>query len=138
MSSENDVPRQRTSDGGVSRRRLHGTWRWVGPLDRAEDEVLPAGRTFVDRLQHVLTMAAGLIAVSLIIGQAAGLSTASSGVLISVSFSIAWLAIVIQTVGVPYIGACFPVVQGVSFASVEGSRPTMSAKRRGCLVRLIR
>lgn len=95
-----------------------GFWNWVGPLDRPEDEVLPPVKTFLYGLQHVLTMAAGLLAVPLIIGQAAGLPTDRLGLLVTVSFFVAGLATVLQTVGVRYIGARLPIVQGVSFASV--------------------
>ena len=42
--------------------------------DAPENERLPGGRTFAYGLQHVLTMYGGILAVPLIIGNAAGLS----------------------------------------------------------------
>lgn len=86
---------------------------------RPEDRQYPIGQSFLYGLQHVLTMYAGLLAVPLIIGQAAGLSTAETGTLITATFFMAGLATLLQTLGLPFFGSQLPLVQGVSFASVS-------------------
>lgn len=52
---------------------------------RPEDENLGVGANMAYGLQHVLTMYGGIVAVPLIIGQAAGLSPADIGLLIAAS-----------------------------------------------------
>ncbi|HET7315655.1 nucleobase:cation symporter-2 family protein [Salinisphaera sp.] len=98
--------------------RAHNSRRERG-RGRPEDERYTLGASFVYGLQHVLTMYAGLLAVPLIIGQAAGLSTADTGTLITATFFMAGLATLLQTLGVPFFGSKLPLVQGVSFASVS-------------------
>jgi len=85
---------------------------------RPEDEKLPLGRSFAYGLQHVLTMYGGIIAPPLIVGGAAGLSSAEIGVLVASCLFIGGLATILQTIGIPFFGAQLPLVQGVSFASV--------------------
>ncbi|NIE75166.1 purine permease [Pantoea sp. Tr-811] len=85
---------------------------------RPEDENLGLGANFAYGLQHVLTMYGGMIAVPLIIGQAAGLSSTDVGMLIAASLFAGGLATLLQTLGVPFFGCRLPLVQGVSFASV--------------------
>ena len=63
-------------------------------------------------------MYGGIIAVPLIVGQAAGLSPADIGVLIAAALFMGGLATLLQTIGVPFFGSQLPLVQGVSFASV--------------------
>ncbi|MGB6243265.1 MAG: nucleobase:cation symporter-2 family protein [Castellaniella sp.] len=69
-------------------------------------------------LQHVLTMYGGIIAVPLIVGQAAGLPAAEIGILIASCLFMGGLATLVQTLGIPFFGCQLPLVQGVSFASV--------------------
>ncbi len=88
------------------------------PTDRPEDERLSVGSSFGYGLQHVLTMYGGIIAVPLIVGQAAGLSTTDIGVLIAAALFMGGLATLLQTIGIPFFGSQLPLVQGVSFASV--------------------
>ncbi|MBH3426412.1 nucleobase:cation symporter-2 family protein [Pseudomonas alkylphenolica] len=83
-----------------------------------EDENLGVGANLAYGLQHVLTMYGGIIAVPLIIGQAAGLSPADVGLLIAASLFAGGLATLLQTLGIPFFGCRLPLVQGVSFASV--------------------
>ncbi|MFJ6374292.1 nucleobase:cation symporter-2 family protein [Pseudarthrobacter oxydans] len=85
---------------------------------RPEDERLPVGSSFAYGFQHVLTMYGGIIAVPLIVGQAAGLSPADIGILIAAALFMGGLATLLQTIGVPFFGSQLPLVQGVSFASV--------------------
>lgn len=54
-------------------------------LPRPEDENLGVGANMAYGLQHVLTMYGGIVAVPLIIGQAAGLSPSDIGLLIAAS-----------------------------------------------------
>ncbi|RJG09789.1 purine permease [Pseudomonas cavernicola] len=69
-------------------------------------------------LQHVLTMYGGIVAVPLIVGQAAGLSPSDIGLLITASLFVGGLATLLQTIGLPFFGCQLPLVQGVSFAGV--------------------
>ncbi len=85
---------------------------------RPEDERLSIGSSFAYGFQHVLTMYGGIIAVPLIVGQAAGLSPADTGILIAAALFMGGLATLLQTLGLPFFGSQLPLVQGVSFASV--------------------
>ncbi|MFJ4431242.1 nucleobase:cation symporter-2 family protein [Pseudomonas sp. NPDC089395] len=85
---------------------------------RPEDENLGVGANLAYGLQHVLTMYGGIVAVPLIIGQAAGLSPADVGLLIAASLFAGGLATLLQTLGIPFFGCQLPLVQGVSFAGV--------------------
>ena len=87
-------------------------------FERPEDENLGMVANVAYGFQHVLTMYGGIIAVPLIVGQAAGLGSAEIGLLIAASLFIGGLATLLQTLGVPYFGCQLPLVQGVSFASV--------------------
>lgn len=83
-----------------------------------EDEYLGAGKSAAYGLQHVLTMYGGIIAPPLIVGTAAGLNAMQIGLLIAAALFVGGLATILQTIGVKYIGAKLPLVQGVSFAGV--------------------
>ncbi len=85
---------------------------------RPEDENLGVVANIAYGFQHVLTMYGGIIAVPLIVGQAAGLAPAEIGLLIAASLFVGGLATLLQTLGVPFFGCQLPLVQGVSFASV--------------------
>lgn len=85
---------------------------------RPEDEKLSVGANLAYGMQHVLTMYGGIVAVPLILGQAAGLSPAEIGLLIAASLFAGGLATLLQTLGVPFFGSQMPLVQGVSFAGV--------------------
>lgn len=85
---------------------------------RPEDEKLGIGASFAYGFQHVLTMYGGIIAVPLIVGQAAGLEPADIGLLIAACLFMGGLATLLQTLGVPFFGSQLPLVQGVSFAGV--------------------
>ncbi|WP_055134101.1 nucleobase:cation symporter-2 family protein [Pseudomonas mediterranea] len=87
-------------------------------LPRPEDENLGVGANMAYGLQHVLTMYGGIVAVPLIIGQAAGLSSADIGLLIAASLFAGGLATLLQTLGLPFFGCQLPLVQGVSFSGV--------------------
>ena len=86
---------------------------------RPEDVNLGTGANLAYGLQHVLTMYGGIIAVPLIIGQAAGLTSADVGLLIAASLFAGGLATLLQTLGIPFFGCRLPLVQGVSFAGVS-------------------
>ena len=85
---------------------------------RPEDQRLGLGANVLYGFQHVLTMYGGIIAVPLIIGQAAGLNTSEIGTLIASCLFMGGLATLLQTLGLPFFGCQLPLVQGVSFASV--------------------
>jgi xanthine permease len=85
---------------------------------RPEDERLPLGSTFAYGFQHVLSMYGGIIAVPLVVGQAAGLSSSDIGILIAAALFVGGLATLLQTLGLPLLGCQLPLVQGVSFSSV--------------------
>lgn len=92
--------------------------RGTGGNPRPEDQRVSVGSSFAYGFQHVLTMYGGIIAVPLIVGQAAGLAPADVGVLIAAALFMGGLATLLQTLGVPFFGSQLPLVQGVSFASV--------------------
>ena len=85
---------------------------------RPEDEKLGIGANLAYGLQHILTMYGGIVAVPLIVGQAAGLSPADIGLLITASLFAGGVATILQTIGLPFFGCQLPLVQGVSFAGV--------------------
>lgn len=85
---------------------------------RPEDKNLGIGANLAYGLQHVLTMYGGIIAVPLILGQAAGLSSSEIGLLITASLFAGGLATMLQTLGLPFFGCRLPLVQGVSFSGV--------------------
>lgn len=84
-----------------------------------EDEFLGTTRSFAYGLQHVLTMYGGIVAPPLIVGAAIHLSTPQIGLLITASLFVGGLATLLQTLGVRFLGAKLPLVQGVSFAGVS-------------------
>jgi len=88
-------------------------------LRRPEDARLPIPATVGYGMQHILSMFGGVIAVPIIIGGAAGLKGADIAFLISCALFVSGLATVLQTLGVPHLGAQLPLVQGISFASVS-------------------
>ncbi|PJI94619.1 nucleobase:cation symporter-2 family protein [Luteimicrobium subarcticum] len=90
-----------------------------GTSARPEDERLPFVRSLGYGLQHILAMFGGVIAVPLIIGGAAGLTPTQQAVLVSSALLFSGLATLLQTLGVPFLGAQLPLVQGISFASVS-------------------
>ena len=83
-----------------------------------EHEYLGASKSAAYGLQHVLTMYGGIIAPPLIVGTAAGLSGIEIGLLIAAALFVGGLATILQTIGIKYVGAQLPLVQGVSFAGV--------------------
>lgn len=85
---------------------------------RPEDEKLSIGANLAYGLQHVLTMYGGIVAVPLILGQAAGLNTSDVGLLVTASLFAGGLATILQTMGLPFFGSRLPLVQGVSFSGV--------------------
>jgi uric acid transporter len=83
-----------------------------------EHEFLGVSKSAAYGLQHVLTMYGGIIAPPLIVGTAAGLSGMEIGLLIAAALFVGGLATILQTIGIKYVGAKLPLVQGVSFAGV--------------------
>ncbi len=100
---------------------------------RPEDENLGASANLAYGLQHVLTMYGGIVAVPLILGQAAGIAAADIGLLIAASLFAGGLATLLQTLGIPFFGCQLPLVQGVSFAGVAAV--TARSACRWCSVR---
>src|SRR5690606_32556593 len=88
------------------------------PAQRPEDENLGLGPNLAYGFQHVLTMYGGIIAVPLIIGEAAGLPPSETGLLITACLFMGGLATLLQTLGLPFFGCRLPLVQGVSFSGV--------------------
>ena len=80
------------------------------PAERPEDEKLGLGANLAYGLQHVLTMYGGIVAVPLIVGQAAGLGTGDVGLLITASLFAGGLATILQTMGLPFFGCRLPLV----------------------------
>lgn len=86
--------------------------------DRPEDAWLPTGKLMTFGLQHVLTMYGGIIAVPLVMANALGLSAGRTAIMVTASLFVGGLATILQSVGVPFLGAKLPVVQGVTFGGV--------------------
>jgi xanthine permease len=82
------------------------------------DEIGKPGSMFVYGLQHVMSMYAGVVAVPLIVGSALKLPFSDLSYLLAATLLISGLATLLQTLGVPWIGAKLPIVQGTSFAAV--------------------
>jgi xanthine permease len=85
---------------------------------RPEDENLGVGANLMYGLQHVLTMYGGIVAVPLIVAEAAGMSAADAGLLVTACLFMGGVATLLQTLGMPFFGCRLPLVQGVSFAGV--------------------
>ncbi|CAL8896139.1 Xanthine/uracil permease [Kocuria varians] len=115
-------PAQRLkNEGSIAVKRLPKTSTApdaAGAPRRPEDAYLGVGKSLAYGLQHVLTMYGGVIAVPLIIGNAAGLDATATGILVAAALFTGGLATILQSVGVPFLGAQLPLVQGVSFAGV--------------------
>ncbi|WP_028696188.1 nucleobase:cation symporter-2 family protein [Pseudomonas cremoricolorata] len=103
------------------------------PAPRSEDENLGVGANLAYGLQHVLTMYGGIVAVPLILGQAAGLGSADIGLLIAASLFAGGLATLLQTLGLPFFGCQLPLVQGVSFAGVATMGAILASQDGGGL-----
>jgi xanthine permease len=86
--------------------------------DRPEDERLPVPTLFGYGVQHILSMFGGVIAVPIIVGNAAGLSGPEIGTLLACALFVSGAATILQTLGLPFFGSQLPLVQGISFASV--------------------
>jgi uric acid transporter len=82
------------------------------------DEMLPVGQLLLYGLQHVMSMYAGVVAVPLIVGSALGLPFPDLAYLLTAALLVSGLATLLQTLGVPWVGARLPLVQGASFAAV--------------------
>src|SRR6478609_8835941 len=82
------------------------------------DEVGKPGSMLVYGLQHVMSMYAGVVAVPLIVGSALKLPFSDLSYLLAATLLISGLATLLQPLGVPWVGAKLPIVQGTSFAAV--------------------
>ncbi len=100
-------------------------------LSRPEDEKLSVAANLAYGFQHVLTMYGGIVAVPLIIGQAAGLSPIEIGLLITASLFAGGVATVLQTIGIPFFGCQLPLVQGVSFSGVATMVAIVTSSQTG-------
>ncbi|WP_120969091.1 nucleobase:cation symporter-2 family protein [Comamonas sp. lk] len=87
-------------------------------VSRPEDENLGVAANLMYGLQHVLTMYGGIVAVPLIVAEAAGMSAADAGLLVTACLFMGGVATLLQTLGLPFFGCRLPLVQGVSFAGV--------------------
>ena len=77
-----------------------------------------------------MSMYAGVVAVPLIVGSAMKLSFSDLSYLLAATLLISGLATLLQTLGVRWIGAKLPIVQGTSFAAV-GSMLAIGAAAGG-------
>ncbi|MDA3920510.1 MAG: nucleobase:cation symporter-2 family protein [Salinisphaera sp.] len=119
VADHDDTAQERVASVSPTSTRRANHSRPDKSTSRPEDKKYSLSASFLYGLQHVLTMYAGLLAVPLIVGQAAGLSPADTGTLITATFFMAGLATLLQTLGLPFFGSQLPLVQGVSFASVS-------------------
>jgi xanthine permease len=88
------------------------------PQIRPEDEKVGVGTAFFYGLQHILAMYAGVVSPPIIIGSAAGLTATEQALLVTAALFVSGLGTLLQSLGVPWVGAQLPLVQGVSFAAV--------------------
>ena len=88
-------------------------------VQRPEDENLGIAANLMYGLQHVLTMYGGIVAVPLIVAEAAGMSPSDAGLLVTACLFMGGVATLLQTLGLPFFGCRLPLVQGVSFAGVS-------------------
>jgi uric acid transporter len=65
-----------------------------------------------------MSMYAGVVAVPFIVGSALGLKFTDLAYLLAATLLVSGLATLVQTIGLPFIGAKLPIVQGTSFAAV--------------------
>lgn len=93
--------------------------RAARPTTRPEDERLPLARTVLYGAQHVLSMYGGVVAVPLIVGTAAGLPTSQVGLLVASALLVSGLTTILQSLGLPLLGARLPLVQGTTFGAVS-------------------
>ncbi|GAA4672364.1 nucleobase:cation symporter-2 family protein [Streptomyces chumphonensis] len=92
------------------------------------DELLPPLKMVTSGLQHVAAMYAGVVAVPLVIGAAAGLGPGDTTLLMAASLFTAGIATLLQTLGVWRIGARLPFVNGVSFGGVAAMTAIIAAE----------
>ena len=96
--------------------------------------LIGVGANLAYGLQHVLTMYVGIVAVPLIVGQAAGLSAAEIGLLIAASLFAGGAATLLQTLGLPFFGCQLPLLalqrpqQSLHFAVLSSSRLLLLAE----------
>ena len=81
-------------------------------VKRPEDENLGVTANLMYGLQHVLTMYGGIVAVPLIVAEAAGMSAADAGLLVTACLFMGGVATLLQTLGIPFFGCRLPLVQG--------------------------
>ena len=74
-------------------------------VQRPEDENLGFAANLMYGLQHVLTMYGGIVAVPLIVAEAAGMSAADAGLLVTACLFMGGVATLVQTLGFKYVGA---------------------------------
>ena len=102
-------------------------------VKRPEDENLGVTANLMYGLQHVLTMYGGIVAVPLIVAEAAGMSAADAGLLVTACLFMGGVATLLQTLGIPFFGCRLPLVQGVSFAGVATMGAILSSEGGGGL-----
>ncbi len=90
----------------------------MGTETHPVDEILPVPRLLALRLQHVLVMYAGAVAVPLIIGRALKLPPEDVAYLISADLFACGIGTLVQCIGFRGVGIRLPVMMGVTFASV--------------------
>jgi xanthine/uracil permease len=77
----------------------------LGTDIRPEDEQLGLTANTLYGLQHVLTMYGGIVAVPLVMANAAGMSASDTGLLITACLFMGGLATLLQTLGIPFFGS---------------------------------
>lgn len=81
------------------------------------NEKLPMGKNLAYALQHVFVMVAGAVAVPLMIGATADLSSNEISFLISCALLVSGIATLLQCLGITkLVGSRLPIVEGPSFA----------------------
>jgi uric acid transporter len=95
---------------------------------KAVDEKISFSKSWIFSLQHVFAMCAGAVAVPIVVGGAAGLSSQEIVFLINAVLFMAGIATLFQSFGVGNVlGARIPIIEGTSFAAVAAMTAVAAA-----------
>jgi len=99
------------------------------------DERIQFSKVWIFSLQHVFAMCAGAVAVPIIVGGAAGLSSKEIVFLINAVLFMAGISTLFQSIGVGKIlGAKIPIIEGTSFAAVAAMTSIVSCYKGDSVV----
>lgn len=86
---------------------------------RPEDERVSPLKAIVYGVQHILSMYGGVVAVPLVVGSAAGLPADEMGLIVAAALFVSGLATLLQSLGLPHLGAKLPLVNGTTIGAAS-------------------